>query len=219
VLPRFVEKNRWPIGAALLVAYALLYEVAGRIGGERAVVLPATALDHAFALVPWTVWIYASYPLVFLTGFAIEEDRDRLNRWLWANLAVNVASALVFVLAPTSIDRGPPPPAGASGALLAWIRSVDAPVNCLPSLHVSTSVLTALAARGRRKAWLGAWAAAIAVSTLTTRQHCVVDVIGGTLVAAGAWAAFRRAELRPSREPLGRPSTSRTRAPCTVHAR
>src|SRR6185436_14225959 len=54
----------------------------------------------------------------------------------------------------------------------------DVPENCFPSLHVSLAIIAA--AYWPRARWIGiAWAIAIAVSTMTTKQHYFVDVAGG----------------------------------------
>ena len=69
-----------------------------------------------------------------------------------------------------------------------YVRATDAPVNCLPSLHVCTATLCALAMRGSR--WFGAAqciACLCAASTLTFKQHYAVDVITGAALGAAAW--------------------------------
>jgi membrane-associated phospholipid phosphatase len=86
-----------------------------------------------------------------------------------------------------------PPYADASSSFLAWVHSVDPPGNVFPSLHVAhTSVLAFLLHKDRPR--LGAvtigLAAVLAVSTLTTKQHFLSDVLAGFAMAfAGrAWA-------------------------------
>lgn len=71
----------------------------------------------------------------------------------------------------------------------------DKPGNTFPSLHVATTVLGALRLRHRRGGalWL-LWAALISVSTLTVKQHFLVDVLGGLAVAFAVHAVvFRKA--------------------------
>jgi membrane-associated phospholipid phosphatase len=83
---------------------------------------------------------------------------------------------------------------------------MDTPANCCPSLHVSTAFLTAFifidsssegGVRRERRGYLAiylVWAFAIAVSTLTTKQHYLVDVVTGFVLAlAHYWVFFRLA--------------------------
>ncbi len=63
----------------------------------------------------------------------------------------------------------------------------------MPSMHVASSYLAALSLwRGRRTlfaVWLS-WATAIAVSTLTAKQHYAIDVLAGAVLALGFWLIF-----------------------------
>jgi membrane-associated phospholipid phosphatase len=64
---------------------------------------------------------------------------------------------------------------------------VDRPVNCVPSLHVANACVCALALQREGSTWhYGApvWLALIMLSTLTTKQHFVIDVLAGVLLAA-----------------------------------
>jgi len=63
---------------------------------------------------------------------------------------------------------------------------VDEPNNCFPSLHVSISFLASFVMWRKSRiegVFFLIWSAAISISTLTTKQHYVADIIGGTLIA------------------------------------
>jgi hypothetical protein len=69
--------------------------------------------------------------------------------------------------------------------------------NAVSSLHVALSCACAAAYAGRcgriGKALLGTWAAAIALSTLLTHQHHLLDVVTAiALAAAGKWLVYDR---------------------------
>jgi membrane-associated phospholipid phosphatase len=178
-------------GTLMLVFTSLLYSFTNRCHGP-ARELPLTLLDRG-PLLPWTAWVYVSYPLLFLVVFVLEDDLERLGRYLRGTFVLNVASNAFFLAYPTTFARSPVPPGGASASLLECVRSLDAAANCLPSLHVSTSYLAAfLAARrsARRGVIAFAWATAIAVSTVTTKQHYAVDGLAGLGLAALIDAVF-----------------------------
>jgi membrane-associated phospholipid phosphatase len=73
------------------------------------------------------------------------------------------------------------------------IYDSDVEHNCLPSLHVAQVYLAALSCnlvhRGVGKAAL-AWATLVALSTLFTKQHYVLDVVAGFALGLAAYLAF-----------------------------
>jgi membrane-associated phospholipid phosphatase len=86
------------------------------------------------------------------------------------------------------------------------IYSIDARYNCLPSLHVAQCFLAAFSCSVvHRGVGIVAivWASFVALSTLYTKQHYVLDVITGILLACVAYAIFLRKyprEAIPERE-------------------
>lgn len=154
-----------------------------------------TLIERSIPVISWTAWIYVTYPLIFLAAYVSETHTPRLHAYFYAIVAVNLVSEVCFVLFPTTIPRfdistlANDDSTGA--ALLRAVHAIDTPKNCVPSLHVSTSVLAALVVMERKHRALSiffwVWAGAISLSTLTTHQHHLVDVLCG---AGLAWACF-----------------------------
>jgi membrane-associated phospholipid phosphatase len=76
---------------------------------------------------------------------------------------------------------------------------MDPPYNCLPSLHVAHSFVSALACL--RVHWVvgivaTVGASLVGLSTLFTKQHYVLDVLAGVLLAVVAYAIFLRPHPR-----------------------
>ena len=182
---RFADR-RWRLLAllALWPLTTLAYQLAGWLAGLRGAA-PAWVLpvDAAMPLLPWTLAIYLSLGLFCLVP-AWQDDPARFRRLLRAALGSLAACCLVFVAVPAAIDRGTLPD-GWWGQAYAWLRYVDPPHNTCPSLHVAYVVLVLAAAP--RRWWTAAWGLAIIVSTLTTRQHILIDVAAGTALALAAW--------------------------------
>ena len=190
------ERQKLVGGTAVLLATATLYGLNNHLHLREPALLPVTWLDRSVPVAPWTVWVYFSYPLQFVAAFFAEPSRRRLNRWLWSVLAVNLVSNVVFLLWPTTIQRPEVSATGLTAAAFARLHAIDTPASCLPSLHVSTAFLASLVffRRGAaRFALFFAWAAAIALSTLTTKQHHAVDVVAGLGLATAAWWLWLRA--------------------------
>jgi membrane-associated phospholipid phosphatase len=191
------------IGAALTVAVcAPMYFIPQQWPLTEAVELPLTALDRAIPFWPVTALLYFGTFVFLVVSFLAQPDHEQRTRFLYANVLAQIVGTVIFVFWPVSYPRELfplPDTAGALGAqLLGFMRAMDTPVNCLPSLHVSTTTLCVLAVSGRR--WFGAAVViglAMAISTLTVKQHYVVDVLAGMGQGAAAWwICFRWRGLR-----------------------
>jgi len=172
---------------------------------SEAMQLPLTALDRAIPYWPASGLLYfAAFPLL-LASFLALRDREAATRFLYACLLAQAAGMSCFLLWPTAYPRAlfpVPPGTGPVGEALArFCRTTDLPLNCLPSLHVSTVTICVSALRGSR--WFVAALFAgipIALSTLTFKQHYVADVVSGlALGMASWWLCFRWTGLRLTR--------------------
>lgn len=183
-------------GFVVLACYGL-----GKLG-EPALTLPHTQLDHAIPLIPWTIWIYGSGTKAALLAW-LQVPNAVAGRKLFGTLALSsVCCAVVFILFPTTYPRELYPlPAGDSFTLteFADLRDTDSPSNCLPSLHVALAWGLALNWHSflRRFRWAPfAWALAVSVCTLTTKQHYLVDVPTGAAVGFASWYVVSKLSAR-----------------------
>jgi membrane-associated phospholipid phosphatase len=191
--------------AATVLVCAAMYFVPQHWWLAEPVQLPLTALDRAIPYWPTSGLVYfAVFPLL-LMAFLGQGDPEAATRFLYACLLAQVVGMTCFLLWPTVYPRAVfpvPPGTGRLGAVLARLcRSTDLPVNCLPSLHVSTVTLCVCSLRGSR--WFAPALLAgipIALSTLTFKQHYVADVMAGfALGLASWWLCFRWSGLRLAR--------------------
>lgn len=179
-----------------------------------AVTLPLTAVDRAVPFWPLSGLVYFSMFPLLLASFLAIRTRARAMRFLAASIVAQAIAMLCFLCWPVRYPRELfPLPEGTGtlgAALVHFCRAFDAPVNCLPSLHVSTIALCLAALHGSR--WFRPAlvpAALLAASTLTFKQHYLVDVPAGAALGLMAWRLCRRVETG-SRPPggdnhLGRP--------------
>ncbi len=162
--------------------------------------LPLLALDRAIPFLPWTVLLYGTATWACLIAWLLVPNRRDAGRLLAAVTISAVVCMLCFVAFPTTFPRELyPTPAGDAYWLreLAELRESDSPTNCLPSLHVALAWSIGLtAASWMRRAWARAipiaWASLVTVTTLTTKQHYLVDIPPGFLVGLFAWWSARR---------------------------
>lgn len=144
---------------------------------------------------PMFIVPYQSAYLMPFVLLAAGSDVRFLRRFAAAMAAAITVSLLGFIFISLVLPFPVVSDATIFGRMLNWQRQADTTGNYFPSLHVSMSMLMALAAGRLRPGWrigMVAWAALIAASTLFTRMHYLVDVVGGLAVAATAWLLFMR---------------------------
>jgi membrane-associated phospholipid phosphatase len=183
----------------LFVVFALAYQVFYVFPNlsplREPVTLPLFAIDRLFPLVPWTFSIYVSdYLLAFFAIILLQEEEFfEYTRLTFASLII---CGLFFHLFPTTYPR-PPYPTVENPVVAFLLRAVsfaDRPTNCFPSMHVAMAVTATWALRHRPRTfpvYVG-WTLAICLSTLTTKQHYFLDIIGGLAVVVGVAIADRR---------------------------
>lgn len=186
--------------ASALVSLAPLYFAIGDMTRRWPTYTPEVALDRAVPLQPAWVIVYGSLYVVVLLPLLVVRHRALWRRAMQAYLLVMVVSYAGFLLFPTLAPR---PDDVVRDGFAAWalrlVYAIDPPHGCFPSLHVAYAFVSALTCfRVDRGVGVAAslWAALIAVSTLYTKQHYVVDVIAGGLAAYGAYLLFLRGHPR-----------------------
>lgn len=188
---------RVTVPMVLLVALVPFYIFLPVLFPPRARYMPAIALDGALPLVPaWSIVYGALYLfLILLPVFLVRTD-EHIRRTVFAYLFIWIAAYVFFAVYPTIAPR--PAQVAAEGFAVWGLRalySADPPYNCFPSLHVAHSFVSAMACvRVHRGVGIMAivCAALVALSTLFTKQHYVLDVIAGVLLALVACGMFLR---------------------------
>lgn len=150
--------------------------------------LPMLAVDRAIPFVPATFWIYLSdYILVLSVVFLITDLRtfQSLTRMTMSGF---ILCGFFFVFMPTRYPRPIYPTVDNAFIALGMdiVSSFDTPNNCFPSNHVFMTGVATWVVRSKGSKWFCGylvWAFLILVSTLTTKQHYIVDLLGGLGVA------------------------------------
>lgn len=186
---------KWSRGLTAAALQSMLYFGINHANLTRSTELLRTSFDDAIPFWPWTSWFYLPfYAAIFIICIVGFRSRHLYNRALLAVLIVAVVGATCHILIPATYPRPvlQPPYGDLSTAFMAFVQRIDLPGNVFPSLHVAqTSMLAFLLYRDRRGLGTVAivMAALLALSTLTTKQHFIVDVISGYALAFAARAA------------------------------
>ena len=185
--------------AALLIMAAITYY------GTRLITVGMVHYDIALPLDDWIPyrpeWIVVyvlTYVYWILCFYAILRDSKRLCYRLYsAEILGKVVCALCFLLLPCTLTRATPGD-GFFDSIVRWIYAADRPDNLLPSIHVFNSWLCARGVLKCGRVPLPAKVAAaifaplICASTVLVKQHVVLDVVAGVVLAeACLWIAKR----------------------------
>jgi membrane-associated phospholipid phosphatase len=155
---------------------------------------PRTAADALFPFVPGFILVYLTTYLFGALPPLLVAETDLFIRLIVAYGVITLVAATIHVVYPSEIERADVrDQMSLANRLLARFQRFCRPCGNFPSIHVAFSALTVLtgfAVGGQVVGWLLlAWAVLIAVSTLVTKQHYVLDVVSGGILGGGVTAA------------------------------
>ena len=145
------------------------------------------ALDTKIPLLPAFILVYFGCYIFWVINYLLVSLREEeiKYRFFTADLYARIICFLFFVFYPTTNVR---PELVGNGIFVQGMRflyQIDEPVNLFPSIHCMASWFCCIGIRGDKKVpvWYKIVSVMIAglvfVSTLVTKQHVIVDVIGG----------------------------------------
>jgi membrane-associated phospholipid phosphatase len=153
-------------------------------------------IDSMIPFLPWTMSIYLICFGFWAVNYilAVRFDHAQARRFVLAHCIGETVCLLCFTLLPVTMERPVPDVTTFFGALCDLVYRMDPADNLLPSLHCYVSWLCWIGVRSNKKIW--GWykwfslvfAIAVCISTLTVKQHLIVDVIAGVLVAEASYS-------------------------------
>jgi len=147
-----------------------------------------TAFDRRIPYVPLFALVYFSTYVFVIQPFLILSDARQFTWMVTSFVLISVLSSAIHATVPSKIERVEQVTAGGvSGFLLGLFQKTCKPYGNFPSMHVGLSVPVVAANYMAGGAMAGnltlVWAILIALSTLYTKQHYILDVLAG--VAGG----------------------------------
>lgn len=153
-------------------------------------------IDYRIPLVPWTISIYLGAYIFWGINYILgcTQEPEKAFRFMSADFLAKTVCLFCFLLLPTTTARPNITNTTLWDGLISWLYYTDAPDNLFPSIHCLTSSFAFIAVRENPK--IPRWyqflsfimAAAVCVSTLTTKQHILLDVFGGIVLAEVSYA-------------------------------
>jgi hypothetical protein len=182
-------------GGIAVFFYAYFWAMRHPLGAVT--VMPVTWVDELIGFQPLSFPLYVFLWFYISLGTALAKDLRELVAFGVASLAMSVVALAIFMLLPTRV-----PDFAIDWSLypsMRFLKRVDVAGNAFPSLHAAFCVFTAvvlhaqlgaLGAGRRLRAGNLLLCAGILYSTIATRQHVVLDAVGGAVLGAAASVAY-----------------------------
>lgn len=163
--------------------------------------LPLLPMEYEIPFLPWTFLLYISDYILVFAVILMHQDKEIFQSFARMAFSVLVFCGLFFIFFPTRYPRPEYPGVDSFlvGLAMTVVGNGDTPNNCFPSLHVAIGGISVWSLRFRGPRVFGLftfWALLIFTSTLTTKQHYLIDIIGGFAVVLVVvfleWALFEK---------------------------
>ena len=191
----------------LSLAFALIFGVLYCGGSALSAYVPwrisvELSIDSRFPFWPAAAAIYLTItPLLQFAPFVLRDLASFLPL-VAALILATVIAAVCFMLLPIDGPAIECCERRVAGALFHTADWLNLERNYLPSLHVTFAFILAcaLAPRASRAGGIALylWACAVAASTLVTRQHYLLDLVAGIVLAFFCWRVARNWARRPA---------------------
>jgi membrane-associated phospholipid phosphatase len=206
-IPAFRSRSHYLFASlvwAILAAQIYLFT-----NQQSAPTLPLLDIDRRIPYLPSSIFAYVGiYALMFWASLRIT-DLKFATRYLCFWVILQLSAMCIYLAYPVSYPRAlfihDANVASSWHSLIAVWHRLDGPANCLPSLHVSTALMALSAFMRGAGAMPTKVATCIAIlmamatilSTLTFKQHYVVDLFAGAIQAGIVyWFVFKSGFLK-----------------------
>ena len=152
-----------------------------------------TFLDLEIPFVPQFIWIYHTLlPVIIITLLFFIQKKELFFSTIIALLLATSILSFFYILFPSFYPReGFVDNSSVSGLLVELTRKIDSAHNTFPSGHVAFAWLTLFfigisnCGQKNKLIYWGyfIWASLISIATLTLKQHYIVDVFSGVILA------------------------------------
>ncbi len=152
-------------------------------------------VDLMVPVIPWFMYIYFGCFLFWVINYVMigSLGKKHFYRFITADMLSRVVCGIFFILLPTTnlklreavILEG----SSFAETMMRFLYTVDQPRNLFPSIHCLVSWFCFIGIRGQKtipfwyRTFSCLFAVAVCISTQVTKQHYIVDAIGGIILA------------------------------------
>ncbi|AYD40905.1 phosphatase PAP2 family protein [Clostridium fermenticellae] len=151
--------------------------------------------DNRIPVIPVFVLIYFGSYLFWIANYILISriGRDHCYRFLMADLLGKLICGIIYITFPTTNIRPDITTSGIFSDMLRFLYTIDPANNLFPSIHCLVSWYCFVGLRNcksvsSRYRYFSLFVAImICISTLVTKQHVLIDVLGGVMLAELTW--------------------------------
>lgn len=156
----------------------------------------ASSLDHvpsftfdfekSIPFIPLSIIPYMAGGLFFCMVFFSCKDKYQLKILTWRMLFVTIIAGLFFIAVPLKFSFAKPEVSHSIlGMPFSFLKTFDSPFNQSPSLHIAFAFLfwSVFKDLSKWRIFLMVWLILLGISTLTTYQHHLMDILNGAVLA------------------------------------
>lgn len=160
-------------------------------------------LDDYIPFYKPAILMYSSWFLMLVIPFVYllkRKSYDNMYNIIIPMFLAMYISLIIYVIYPTALDIRVTDITG--NDICSWIirkiQGIDAPNNVCPSIHVSTTVIIynqfrkILKDNKKSKAFFLLWSVGICISTMLVKQHSIIDVLCGVVLAYAILFVFNK---------------------------
>lgn len=192
-LTKIIPKKYIPPLAFVLIWNSIVYYGSRAIMANAPHISMELPIDRAIPFIPWTIVIYVGCYAFWVINYILACRYDSDTAWvtLSTDFLAKAVCFVFFILLPTTIARPEVTGNGFWELCVRFIYFKDSPDNLFPSIHCLCSWVSFIAVRSNKEIPLWyrvfslAFALAVCVVTLTTKQHVIVDTVAGLVLAEG----------------------------------
>lgn len=191
IVEKIMPADRFLIAVFAFLFNSTLYYFARVIAGDWHHYILTSGLDESVPFVPESLIIYFGCYLFWIVNYIIIAKREKewAYQFYFADAISRIVCFAIFLLFPTTNIRPELRGTGIWYQGMAFLYRVDAADNLFPSIHCLVSWFCYIGIRGSKKIpkWYQ-WASCVMavlvfISTLTTKQHVIIDIISGVAIA------------------------------------
>lgn len=152
-------------------------------------------IDRAVPVLPAFVSVYLGCYLFWIVNYILiaRQGKEHCIRFATADMLSRLICGTFYLVMPTTNVRPILTDTGFWGAVLQFVYKIDTPTRLFPSIHCLVSWFCFIGIRGRKevpktyRVFSCLFALLVCISTQFTKQHYIVDAIGGILLAEGTY--------------------------------
>lgn len=148
-------------------------------------------IDSQIPMINWMIVIYLGCYIFWIVNYilAVREDKETARNFALSDMFAKMICFIIYVVFPTTMRRPDIVGTGIFDNIINFVYQVDPADNLFPSLHCLASWICYLGVKDLKS--VPRWyknasmimAILVFISTLTVKQHVLIDVVGGVLIA------------------------------------